>query len=538
MSTVRETTYQVLRELRMTVIFGNPGSTELPFLRDMPSDFKYVLGLHERVAAGMALGYALAQGKAVFVNLHSIASSGNGLSALVDAWYGHVPLVVTSGQQDRRQLLAEPFLASRAVETVRPYVKWAYEPLRAEDVPRAILRGYHVAMQPPMGPVFISIPMDDWAHECPPLDSREVHHKVSPDPVALEAVVQALNSSRNPAIVAGAQIEEDGGWKEVIALAEHLRADVYQQPIAHRWTFPRKHPLFRGGLLPAQQPLANQLAEYDTVVVFGAPIFLYYAYVPGHAISPGTKLFHLTNSPRDASAALTGTSIVGNLAAAAHYLRNRCQPRSCGTPTSRTEPAKPRPDYPITSAYLFSVLNDVMPRSTVIAEECPSSKGDLDRFLQLDEPCSFYSVPNGVLGFGLPAAVGLQLANPSRRVVCPVGDGSAQYSIQALWSAVQYQAPVIFIVLRNGDYSALKSFCDFTQVGRNVSGMDLPGINIVKIAQGYGLAAQEVDRPEDLEPALRDAFASPEPRLISVNVAKGGEKCMGMDHSVNPPRYR
>jgi benzoylformate decarboxylase len=291
-------------------------------------------------------------------------------------------------------------------------------------------------------------------------------------------------------------------------------------------------------LLPAQQPLANQLAEYDTIVVFGAPIFLYYAYVPGHAISPGTKLFHLTNSPRDASAALTGTSIVGNLAAAAHYLRNRCQPRSCGTPTSRTEPAKPRPDYPITSAYLFSVLNDVMPRSTVIAEECPSSKGDLDRFLQPDEPCSFYSVPNGVLGFGLPAAVGLQLANPSRRVVCPVGDGSAQYSIQALWSAVQYQAPVIFIVLRNGDYSALKSFCDFTQVGRNVSGMDLPGINIVKIAQGYGLAAQEVDRPEDLEPALRDAFASPEPRLISVNVAKGGEKCMGMDHSVNPPRYR
>jgi len=538
LSTVRETTYQVLRELGMTLIFGNPGSTELPFLRDMPSDFKYILGLHERVAAGMALGYALAQGKAAFVNLHSIASSGNGLSALVDAWYGHVPLVVTTGQQDRRQLLAEPFLASRAVETVKPYVKWAYEPLRAEDVPRVLLRGYHLAMQPPMGPVFISIPMDDWTHECPPPDSHEVRHKVSPDPVALDAMVQALDSSRNPAIVAGAQIEEDGGWKEVVALADHLQADVYQQPIAPRWTFPRRHPLFRGGLLPAQQPLANQLAEYDTVVVLGAPIFLYYAYVPGHAISPGTKLFHLTNSPQDASAALAGTSIVGNLAAAARYLRNHCQPRPGRTPTSRAESPKPKPDYPITPAYLFSVLNDVMPRSTVIAEECPSSKGDLDRFLQSDEPGSFYSVPNGILGFGLPAAVGLQLANPSRRVVCPVGDGSAQYSIQALWSAVQYEAPVIFIVLRNGDYSALKSFCDFTQVGRNVSGMDLPGIDMVKIAQGYGLAAQEVDKPEDLEPVLREAFASPKPRLITVNVAKGGEKCMGMDHSVNPPRYR
>jgi len=157
--------------------------------------------------------------------------------------------------------------------------------------------------------------------------------------------------------------------------------------------------------------------------------------------------------------------------------------------------------------------------------------------LMLDEPGSFYSVPNGILGFGLPAAVGLQLAHPDRRVVCPVGDGSIQYSIQALWNAVQYKAPVIFIVVRNGDYSALKSFCDFTQVGRNVPGMDLPGIDIVKIAQGYGMAAQEVDQPGELESVLKEAFASPGPRLISVNVAKGGQTCMGMDQSANPPKY-
>jgi len=155
----------------------------------------------------------------------------------------------------------------------------------------------------------------------------------------------------------------------------------------------------------------------------------------------------------------------------------------------------------------------------------------------LNEPGSFYSVPNGVLGFGLPAAVGLQLALPKRRVVCPVGDGSIQYSVQTLWSAVQCNAEVIFIVLRNSDYSALKSFCDFTQVGRNVHGMDLPGIDMVKIAQGYGMTAFEVDQPEQLEPALREAFASRGPQLISVNVAKGGQKCMGMDQSVNPPKY-
>ena len=537
LSTVREITYEVLRKLGMTVIFGNPGSTELPFLRDMPSDFRYVLGLHERSAAGMALGYAMAKGTAVFVNLHSIASAGNGLSALVDAYLGHVPLVVTTGQQDRRHILAEPFLVSRAVEVVKPYVKWAYEPLRAEDVPAAIARAYYLAMQPPRGPVFLSIPMDDWTHECQPVEVRRVHQTVFPDPVALDEVVAALNASRNPALVVGTQIEEDGGWKEVVALTEHINADVYQQPIAPRCTFPRRHRLFRGGLLPAQQPLADQLASYDTVVVLGAPVFLYYAYVPGHTIKPGTKLFQITNSPHHASAALAGTSSVGNVAAAARYLLSHAKTRASSAALPVSAPPELKAEYPITPAFLFSVLNRVMPQTSVICEECPSSKGDLDRYLLLDEPGSFYSVPNGVLGFGLPAAVGLQLALPKRRVVCPVGDGSIQYSVQTLWSAVQCNAEVIFIVLRNSDYSALKSFCDFTQVGRNVAGMDIPGIDMVKIAQGYGMTALEVDRPEQLEPTLREAFASRGPRLISVNVAKGGEKCMGMDQSVNPPKY-
>jgi benzoylformate decarboxylase len=180
----------------MNLTFGNPGSTELPFLRDMPPDFQYVLGLHERTAIGMALGYAMAKGKASFVNVHSVASVGNGLSALIDAFYCHAPLVVTAGQQDRRQLLTEPFLVSRAVETVKPYVKWAYEPLRAEDVPATIARGYYLAIQPPMGPVFLSIPMDDWSHECQSLSMREVSQIVEPDSAALDEVVRALHSSR------------------------------------------------------------------------------------------------------------------------------------------------------------------------------------------------------------------------------------------------------------------------------------------------------------------------------------------------------
>ena len=518
-------------------MFGNPGSTELPFLRDMPDDFRYVLALHERSAAGIALGYAVGRGEAAFVNLHSIASAGNGLSAIVDAFYCHAPLVITAGQQDRRHALSEPFLVSRAVEVVKPYVKWAYEPVRAEDVPAAIARGYYLAMQPPKGPVFVSIPMDDWSHDCATVSVREVTTRLMPDPSALNEVVQALDTARNPAIVAGAQIEEDAAWSEVITLAEHLDADVYQDPIPPRWTFPRSHRLFRGGLLPAQQPLADQLAPYDVVVVLGAPVFLYYTYVPGNPVARSTKLFHVTSSHDQAAAALAGNCIVGDTKAAAQYFHSHAKQRSRNT-RQKAAVAEPPADTPISPAYLFRVLNTVMPKTTVVAEECPSSKGDLDRYLILDEPGSFYSVPNGILGFGLPAAVGLQLARPERRVVCPVGDGSIQYSIQALWTAVQQKAPVITIVLRNSDYSALKGFCDFTQVGRNVPGMEIPDIDLVKIAQGYGMAAQHIDVPQDLEPALREAFAADEPHLISVNVAKGGQKCMGMDESVNPPKYR
>ncbi len=538
MSTVREATYQLLRELGMRTIFGNPGSTELPFLCDFPEDFRYVLALHERSAAGIALGYAMGRREPAFVNLHSIASAGNGLSAIVDASYCHVPLVITAGQQDRRHLLAEPFLVSRAVEVVKPYVKWAHEPLRAEDVPSAIARGCYLATQPPQGPVFISIPMDDWAHDCAEFSARKVTGRMMPDPAALNEVARTLDASSNPAIVAGAQIERDDAWSEVIALAEHLGADVYQDPIPSRWTFPRSHQLFRGGLLPAQQPLSKQLAPYDVVLALGAPIFLYYTYVPGSPITLATKLFQITDSPNDAAAALAGQSVLGDVKAAAEFMRIHTEPRKSKSAASQVTLAEPVAEEPITPAYLFSVLNKVIPSNTVVAEECPSSKGDLDRYLMLNERGSFYSVPNGILGFGLPAAVGLQLARPERRVVCPIGDGSIQYSIQALWTAVQQRAPVVTIVLRNSDYSALKGFCDFTGVGQNVPAMDIPDIDVVKIAQGYGMGACNVDSPQSLEPALREAFDRNEPRLISVAVAKGGQKCMGMDQSVNPPRYR
>jgi benzoylformate decarboxylase len=537
MLTVREAIYRTLRSMDIKIVFANPGSAELEFVKTMPSDFKSVLGLHDRTVGGMAVGYAIATGNAGFVVFDSVTSAGSGLSAIIDAHYCHVLLLITAGDQNLVRRPVEPFANRRMAEVFKPYIKSAYEPRNAVDVPAAIVEAFQLAMQPPKGPVLVILPVSDWNRPCEPPPIPNASPSRAPDPAGLEAVVQALESSSKSAMVVGSQIEEDGAWHQVVALAERLNTDVYEEPKASRWTFPRRHCLFRGSLLPAQKPLSDQLVAYDTILVIGAPVFLYYAYVPGVTVKPGTRVFQLTNSPMDASSALAGTSVVGNIAAAVEYICDRVKPIRDERRLRWSEPPESTREYPMTADYVFSVLSKIMPSNPIIAEEVPSMVGDLYRHVFLDEPGSFYSVRSGILGFAMPLAVGLQLARPDRRVVCPVGDGSAQYSIQALWSAAQYNAPVVFLLFRNGDYSALRGFRDFTKLGPNVPGLELPGIDAVLIAQAFGLAAREVDRPEDLAPALGEAFTSRDPWLISVNVQRGGETCMGMDLSVNPPSY-
>ena len=224
-STVRSVTYDVLRALDMTTVFGNPGSTEEPFLTGFPDDFRYVLGLHEAVVVAMADGYAQASGNAAFVNLHTAAGVGNGLGSLVTAWHNHTPLVITAGQQTRQMLALEPWLVNlEATELPRPYVKWSYEPVRPDDVPGAIERAYHVAMAPPQGPVFVSIPMDDWAAPAEERAVRRVSSRSQPPEAALFEVASALVAASNPAIVVGGGVDRADGWQAAVALAERLNA--------------------------------------------------------------------------------------------------------------------------------------------------------------------------------------------------------------------------------------------------------------------------------------------------------------------------
>jgi benzoylformate decarboxylase len=518
MATVHEVTLDLLRELGVTTIFGNPGSTELPFLKAFPDDFTYVLGLQEASVVGMAEGYAQGTGNAALVNVHTAPGLGNAMGALVTAYHNKTPLLVTAGQQDRRHVALEPLLTGKLVELAKPYVKRSHEPLRAEDVPGEILRAYHTAMQPPKGPVFVSIPMDDWEAEAEPIGARPISHRSVPDPEALEEVAGMLRGARNPAIVTGSGIERSGAFYDVVPLAEKLRAPVWQEPISPLANFPQDHPLFRGHLAPTQKHLAEQLSGHDVVLVLGAPVFLYYPYVPGPTVEEGTRVLQITEDHEEAVRAAVGSSAVGDVRAAILTLTGLLPDPDRPMPPAPKEPPVPEAADPIPVEYVMHALSEALPERAAIFDESISSMAKLHRYVHVNHPGGYHLAVSGALGFAMPGSVGFKLAIPERPVVCVIGDGSSMYSIQALWTAARYGVGVAFIVVNNRGYSILKGFRDAIGVGEDVPGLDVHGVEIVQIANGFGVEGEVVERAEDLRPALGRALNADGPYLLDVIV--------------------
>jgi len=305
MSTVREATYELLRAHEMTTMFGNPGSTELPMLAGFPDDFRYVLGLQEAAAVGMADGYAQASGTVGHVNLHTAPGVGNAMGAIFNAQANHTPLLVTAGQQVRAQMTMQANLTNRdAARVPHPLVKWSYEPPRAADVPAAIGRAIHTASLPPKGPAFVSIPMDDWTQEAAADGSeravaRRVSGRGSPAPELIAALADRLGRASNPVLVAGPDIDASGGWESAVALVERQRLPVWAIPATGggRLGFPENHPNFQGLLPPAIAPLSEALAAHDLILVAGASAFAYYPYVAGDLLPAGAELVLITSDP-------------------------------------------------------------------------------------------------------------------------------------------------------------------------------------------------------------------------------------------------
>jgi benzoylformate decarboxylase len=516
--TVREAVFDLLRAFGTTTIFGNPGSTELPMFRDFPDDFRYVLGLQEIVAVGMADGYAQATRTAGLVNLHSATGVGHALGAVFTAYKNQTPLVITAGQQARSILPFEPFLfAERPAEFPRPYVKWSCEPARAEDVPAAIARAYYTAMQPPRGPTFVSVPVDDWDRYCDPVEARQVGTAVRGDPELLAEMAEALAACAQPAFVVGAAVARDDAWDEVITLAERHRAKVWAAPNSGRNSFPEDHPLFAGFLAADREKIVASLVRHDLILVLGAPVFTYHVEGFGPHIPAGARLFQLIDDPAMAAWSPIGTAVVTSLKAGIRDLLKGAEPQPRRSPVARVP--SPRLTAPgLTDAYLMQQVALLRPKGSIIVEEAPSSRGAMHDYLPIVDRDGFYTCASGGLGHGLPAAIGVALARPHEKVIALLGDGSSMYAIQGLWTAVQLGLGVTFVIIKNRRYEALVNFGRYFGLQQTV-GTSLPDIDFCALAQGQGVRATAVDRCETLDDTLRTAFAKiTAPTLVEVAV--------------------
>ena len=523
MATVHDATYEILRSLGMTTIFGNPGSNELPFLDRLPSDFRYVLALHEGAGLAMADGYCQVSGRPVLVSLHAAAGVGQAMGTLVNAQVLGTPLLIMSGQQVRSMLTLEGQLTSRnAIDLPRPLVKWAFEAPEAGSVPAVIARAAHFAAAAPSGPVFVSIPLDDWRAEASEdqtssLIGRHVAAQPIPQQDQLKALADRLNAAHNPLFVMGPDVDTELGWKAGVKLAEICGAPVFLVSAPARISFPTNHPNFLGTLSTTISAVCEQLTGYGLVVVFGGPAFRYHAWTPGAYLSKGTSLVTVTADPDQAARAPMGDAIVGDPAVAMEQL----------LPLIRRSPAKiqPRNSSPrgscggskVTVEEFNRIVATICPPETVFTSESPSLGSWWDS-ATITRPKSFFCGAGGGLGFPLPAAVGVSLAYGKRPVVALVGDGSTNYSITGLWTAAQHKLPCTFVIVRNGVYEALKDFGAFLNTNV-VAGMDLPGIDFVSLAVGYGLPARRVTSPDGFAEALTSAIAGGAPSLIEVEVA-------------------
>jgi benzoylformate decarboxylase len=454
----------------------------------------------------------------VLVNLHSAGGVGHGLGHVFTAYRNNTPMIVLAGQQVRSLLPGEPFLgAIDATEFPRPYVKWSYEPARAQDVPAAIARAYHVATQPPYGPVFVSVPADDWDAEAEPVADRPAIPGFGPDPAAIDALVAALAASERPALVVGPAVDAEGAVPDVVELAERTRAAVWASPMSWRSSFPEDHPQFVGFLPPEERGTAERLRDHDLVVVLGAPVFLYHVF-RGRTETPLPALFLVSDDEQVLARAREGVGVRSGVRAAVRAVIAASGESTRPLPTARKRPPTPPERTPITANWVFSMLADELPADAILVEEIPSHQLVRREYLPVRAMrTGMLSTGGGALGYALPAAVGAALGAPDRKVVAVLGDGSSMYSIQALWTAARENLPVTFVVLDNSQYAAVDILAG-ADGGAKVPGVELGGIDFTALATGMGCRAHRVEHPHELKSALTSALTDDRPTVVHVRV--------------------
>jgi benzoylformate decarboxylase len=538
---------ELLKQEGVDIVFGNPGTTELPLMDALAVDneLRYVLSLQEAAVIGMADGYAQASGKLGVVNLHVTPGLGNAMGMLYDAQKAGSPLLVTAGQHDQDFNATEPILWADLPPIARPLVKWSAEVHRLADLPRLVHRAAKTALAPPTGPVFLSLPGDilKAEGEVDLLAPTRIAPRLRGDPAAVEEAAAVLAQAQRPLIMAGDAVAQGNAHAELAELAELLGAPVYTEFVPSTASFPSSHPLFRGAVARLQAPLRKVLEQYDVLLSVGADLFTLSLPSDIDPMPKDLTLIHLDTDPWElgknypAKVAILGDP-KATLPDLTKALRERMTSGARGAARERFEAAKAAAlaerealkakaralagQTPIQPLALLDAIGEMLPKDAVVIDEAVSSSAGIRSLIRSDDPQSFYGLRGGGIGWGLPAAIGVKLALPDRPVVALVGDGSAMYTCQALWTAAHERIAVVFVILNNTSYRILKQRLTAqrglaAQVDRFV-GMELvdPAIDYVGLAHSLGVAAERAKNLKETTDLIAEGLKSNAPLLIDV----------------------
>jgi len=530
-------------------IFGNPGTTESPIL-DALLDYprlRYIVALHEGVALGAASYHAQATGRPAVVNVHVAPGLGNSLGMLYNALKARAPLVVTAGQQDTRLRLRGPVLGHDLVAMAAPLTKWSVQVERADELALIMHRAVKIATDPPAGPVFVALPIDVMEQETDqgPLAPGRLHRAPAPDPAGVAEAAALLLGGRRPVIVAGDDAAPAAA--ELVALAERLGAAVWCEGIRARQVVPSRHPNFRLSLPFDAVAIRRALDEADVVLLVGGPFFEEVWYAPGSPLPPGAAAIHVETSPERLAHNLPVTvGLVSEPRAALAALRSAVE-REAGdafraaaaarnevlralkaqdAQAQRARAAKRWDSAPISMPRLMAEVESALPDDAIVVDEAITAGPDLARTIQFERAGDYVGARGGGIGQALPGAIGIKLARPDRPVVALSGDGSAMYSIQALWTAAHHDLAIAFVILNNREYRILKHNMDTyrqrfgAKPDRGYPNMDLvsPDLGFVDIARGLGVEGMRVGHPAELRPALGRALGAGRPFLLDVAI--------------------
>jgi benzoylformate decarboxylase len=546
--TGRDAFLRVLSDEGVVKMFGNPGTTELPIMHALSSapEMGYVLALQEAVVIAMADGYARASGKLVSCNVHVAPGLGNAIGSIYTSMMSGTPMIVTAGQQEQGHGLTEPLLYAPLVPIATPVVKWATEVSRIEDLPRILRRAAKISTTAPTGPVFISLPGDILNNEAA-IDMGAVTHvdtAVRPSDAALEQLAKRLLAAKKPVILAGHEIATADAFAEAAELAETLGAPVLQQTVAWGAHFPSEHPAYIGALNRDQKYVRKVLSDYDLMFCVGADVLKMSVWSETEPLPETTAVAMLglrdwemgKNFPAEIALRadvketlkalvpllkkLGGTALAAKAKAQLAEIATR---NWSAQKAARTAKLAPPTDKPLPAEWVMMRMCEKLPKDAIVVEEGLTSTATLPAYFPFRDRNSFFGNVSGGIGWGIAAAVGVQIAEPKRRVVAVIGDGSAMYSITALWSAANQKLPVIFVITNNEGYQILKNRLKLFHGNDTPIGMDFndPPMNVAKVAEGFGLVSERVDTAAGFDAAFDRALAKTDgPTLLEVMVKK------------------